>query len=90
MFLRSWKQKSSKVLTQDLKDSSDPAFDPLKPQGCSQRNGGCREAILTEGKQGERLRHVELHKDYNENQWQKILWSETKFDMRFMCVGRGA
>lgn len=49
----------------------------MKPaeKSWSQWKGGCREVIVTEGKQ-ERLRSAQLHKNWTGNQCQRVLMSD--------------
>ena len=64
--------KSSKDLTQDLRDAVDPST--VGPSLI--RNGTDKKPSLRKGNREKRLRCAKWHKKWTENQWQQVLWRD--------------
>ena len=81
------RKKSSKELTQDLKDASGPSVHPCTTRRSLIRSGlkgrvAAKKPFLRKGNRQKRLVYAKNHKNWTENQWQKVLWSdESKFEI---------
>ena len=76
MSLRKMK-KSSKDLTQDLRDASGPSADPSTVGPSLIRNGlhgrvAVKKPFLRKGNREKRLSYAKSHKKWTENQWQQV------------------
>ena len=82
------RRKSSKDLAQHLAASSGWQVDPSTVRRSLISNGLCgrlaaEKPLFQKGNREKRLTYAKAHKDWNEDQWKRILWSimESKFDI---------